>query len=383
MPGEDDACGGPFGVPDARGAVGAPRTKELPSRLNATPLTRLLCPTRIFSTAGRARPDPARPRRAVVPDGAAARRGRPGQPAARHAGRAPQRAQPRRSARRRRGPRGAWSRTHPPSARSRRWCCSRCRASGCCCSCGWRSAARAAEAEGLPLPASFSEAAQLALEADVRISGVPVGKVKTIEPDKAPAARTSRSSSARVRAAAVRRPRDPAPEDAAGRDLRRADARAQLGAKPIPEGGRCRPRRSPTRSSSTRSCAPSTPRRGPRSRTGCRRRRRRSRAAARPQRRARQPGAVRGGHGDDRDDPQQAGGRRVAPDRQHGDRLRRAVRARRPAALADRELQLGLRDDRGARHRAAGRVPGAADVREGVEADVRAPGRVRRARPTR
>ena len=35
-----------------------------------------------------------------------------------------------------------WLRTLPPSARSRRWCCSRCRASGCCCSCGWPSAAR-------------------------------------------------------------------------------------------------------------------------------------------------------------------------------------------------------------------------------------------------
>jgi phospholipid/cholesterol/gamma-HCH transport system substrate-binding protein len=38
--------------------------------------------------------------------------------------------------------------------------------------------------KGYRFTASFSEATQLAKEADVRISGVPVGKVKTIEPDK-------------------------------------------------------------------------------------------------------------------------------------------------------------------------------------------------------
>jgi phospholipid/cholesterol/gamma-HCH transport system substrate-binding protein len=39
--------------------------------------------------------------------------------------------------------------------------------------------------KGYRINASFAEAANLATEADVRISGVPVGKVKTIEPDKA------------------------------------------------------------------------------------------------------------------------------------------------------------------------------------------------------
>ena len=39
------------------------------------------------------------------------------------------------------------------------------------------------QAQGLPLQGRFDEATQLAKEADVRISGVPVGKVKTIEPD--------------------------------------------------------------------------------------------------------------------------------------------------------------------------------------------------------
>src|SRR4051795_7654451 len=38
--------------------------------------------------------------------------------------------------------------------------------------------------KGYRFHTSFSEAGQLALEADVRISGVPVGKVKTITPNK-------------------------------------------------------------------------------------------------------------------------------------------------------------------------------------------------------
>jgi virulence factor Mce-like protein len=43
--------------------------------------------------------------------------------------------------------------------------------------------------KGYRIHASFAEATQLSTEADVRISGVPVGKVKTIEPDR----RTGRS----------------------------------------------------------------------------------------------------------------------------------------------------------------------------------------------
>src|SRR5215203_6764609 len=38
--------------------------------------------------------------------------------------------------------------------------------------------------KGYRFHTSFAESGQLALEADVRISGVPVGKVKTIEPNK-------------------------------------------------------------------------------------------------------------------------------------------------------------------------------------------------------
>jgi len=38
--------------------------------------------------------------------------------------------------------------------------------------------------KGYRVSTSFAEATQLAQEADVRISGVPVGKVKTLEPDQ-------------------------------------------------------------------------------------------------------------------------------------------------------------------------------------------------------
>ena len=80
--------------------------------------------------------------------------------------------------------------------------------------------------KGYRFQTSFAEAGQLALEADVRISGVPVGKVKTITPDKQTGRCRRRDPAAvAVRAAAVEREGDPAPEDAAGRDLRGAHAR--------------------------------------------------------------------------------------------------------------------------------------------------------------
>ena len=80
--------------------------------------------------------------------------------------------------------------------------------------------------KGYRFQASFAEATQLAKEADVRISGVPVGKVKTIEPDK----KTGRSIAviemeSRYAPVPSDAQGDPAPEDAAGRDLRRAHAR--------------------------------------------------------------------------------------------------------------------------------------------------------------
>ena len=113
----------------------------------------------------------------------------------------------------------------------------------------------------------------------MRISGVPVGKVKTIEPDK----KTGRSDvviqlDSRVRAAALRRQGDPAPEDAAGRDLRRADPGHAAGRRRCRRAGGWRTAQvSPTVELDEifRSFDPKTRRR---SRCGCRRRRRRSRA---------------------------------------------------------------------------------------------------------
>ena len=62
--------------------------------------------------------------------------------------------------------------------------------------------------KGYRFHTSFAEAGQLALEADVRISGVPVGKVKTITPGQGHRARGRRDPAAvALRAAAVGRAR--------------------------------------------------------------------------------------------------------------------------------------------------------------------------------
>ena len=88
--------------------------------------------------------------------------------------------------------------------------------------------------ESYRFTADFPEAITLAKEADVRIGGVSVGKVKTVEPgagrraDRRPA--TPREAEIEiepaVRADLHRRAGDPPPEDAARRDLRRAHQRA-------------------------------------------------------------------------------------------------------------------------------------------------------------
>jgi hypothetical protein len=97
--------------------------------------------------------------------------------------------------------------------------------------------------KGYRFTASFSEATQLAQEADVRISGVPVGKVKTIEPDKKTGAPTSSSSSTR----ATRRCRRTRRRSCARRRCwarpTSSSRRARRSAKKIPEGGRCASRR--------------------------------------------------------------------------------------------------------------------------------------------
>ena len=133
--------------------------------------------------------------------------------------------------------------------------------------------------KGYRFQVSFPEATQLAKEADVRISGVPVGKVKTIEPD----------TKTGLTVAAIEMDSQYAPV--------KSDAKAMLrqktllgetyveltpgspDAKPIAENGDAARRgRSPRRSSSTRSCARSTRRPARRGRPGCRRRPRASTA---------------------------------------------------------------------------------------------------------
>ena len=241
--------------------------------------------------------------------------------------------------------------------------------------------------KGYRFHTSFAEAGQLALEADVRISGVPVGKVKTITPDK----QTGRADveiqlQLALRAAAVGRAGDPAPEDAAGRDLRRADAGPQ-----------------PTRSRSPRAAMLAVHAGVGHGRA------RRDPARLRPADARRLPGLdADAGDGDLRPRPRPQ--RRARQPRRRSPRTRRrsstilnrqeerASRSWWPTpgivfgALTERDDQLrslientehGVRDDRGARRRAAGGVPRAADVRARVAADVRAAGRVRRARPTR
>ena len=159
----------------------------------------------------------------------------------------------------------------PSLGRSWSWPASRCPASACCCSCGSPSAARSrssprATASRCP----SARPTQLAQEADVRISGVSVGKVKDIDPDKP----TGRSDATIQLDPATRRCRghqgDPAPEDAAGRDLRRADARLAERRHDPRERPAARPAQVADTSSSTRSSARSTPRRATRSRSGCR-----------------------------------------------------------------------------------------------------------------
>ncbi len=73
---------------------------------------------------------------------------------------------------------------------------------------------------------------------------------------------------------------DPAHQDAARRDLHRTDSRQLATAPSSPTAAPCPRRRSPNRSSSTRSSAPSTPKPAPPSRPGSRKRRSRSRARA-------------------------------------------------------------------------------------------------------
>ena len=83
-----------------------------------------------------------------------------------------------------------------------------------------------------------------------------------------PGSRTRCSRSTPLRADPEGLARDPAPEVAAGRDVRGALARHALVGDRCTTAGSCRRARSPTRSSSTRSCGASTRRRARASRSG-------------------------------------------------------------------------------------------------------------------
>ena len=87
---------------------------------------------------------------------------------------------------------------NPPSTRTDRGdaCCSRCRCSRCCCSCGSSfGGTLPLRPEGYRFKADFPEATLLAKEADVRMAGVNVGKVRATE--LGPGGRTHRAPRSR------------------------------------------------------------------------------------------------------------------------------------------------------------------------------------------
>ena len=83
--------------------------------------------------------------------------------------------------------------------------------------------------EGYRFEVPFDEATQLAQESDVRISGVSVGKVKAIELGDEGDAVATVELQPRYAPIPDDTRADPAPEDAPGRDLRRAQPGQQRG----------------------------------------------------------------------------------------------------------------------------------------------------------
>ena len=264
---------------------------------------------------------------------------------------------------------------------------SRSPASGCCSSCGSRSAARSRSSRRAtgstrrsPRPRSSprrptcgSPACPSARsEGDRGRRGGPGRSLVTMELD------------AQYSPLPSRRPGAAAPEDAAGGDLRGAHARAATAPSRCPEGGRLdegQVSETVELDEILRTFDPAT-------------------RAAFQEWMQTQAEAI-AGHGRDLNDAlgnlgpfaedaavlvdilnRQEPAVRAA-DRRHRRRVRGADRARRAAARADRELQPGVRGDGRARPRAAGGVPGAADVRARVARDGRAAGAVRARRPTR
>ena len=130
-----------------------------------------------------------------------------------------------------------------------------------------------AQAEGLPVRASRSPRARSSPSRPT--CGSPASRSARSRPSS-PNRETGRSIATHRARGALRAARqghqgDPAPEDAARRDLRRADAGQPAARRDAPRGRRAAGRRRSRRpSSSTRSSARSTPRRAARSRPGCR-----------------------------------------------------------------------------------------------------------------
>ena len=212
----------------------------------------------------------------------------------------------------------------------------------------------------------------------MRISGVNVGKVKTI--DLSDDGRTERDDRARrpVRADAQGQPRDPAPEDAARRDLHRAHA-GHRGRRQDPGGraprdrpGRAhrgagrdlpRVRQEDPRGLPDLAAGPRQGHRGPR-----------RRLLGLPRRAA----GVREQHQRGAEDPELPGARHAGGDQEHRHGVRRAHRARGPAQHLDHELQPPARDDGQPRRGDPRDLAGVPRVHHAVAADAEGPRGLRR-----
>ena len=233
------------------------------------------------------------------------------------------------------------------------------------------------QADELPLHAPTSpRRSRSPKEADVRIGGVSVGKVKEIDAARAKATRPEPTIEIDAEYAPISlgRPGDPAPEDAAGGDLHRAHARqpaprrrpggtaearehARRGddaGEPLPEGGHLDDTQV-ARPGPDRRDLPGARRRDPRrfQHLDEERRHRDRRPRPRPQRRLRQPRPLHRGRQRRARHPAPPGGAAARAGRLDGHRLRCAHRARPGAGGRDRRLQPDL-----PRARLARRGPG-------------------------
>ena len=232
--------------------------------------------------------------------------------------------------------------------------------------------------KGYRFKVSFKEAAQLAKRPTSASPASRSARSRSSTPDK----QTGASDAAiqldtAVRADPEGHEGDPAPEDAAGRDLRRADARAPRAPARCPRTAACPPAQCRRPSSSTRSSAPSTRRRATSfQHLDAAARRGLAGPRARHLRRAGQPRAVRRGHHDAAEAPQRPAAQRAG---------RRPRHRRVFAALSERDGQLRALIDNSNRVFATtaprdreleADLPRAADLRARVEDDLRPPDQV-------